>query len=127
MSTLLALIPVPIPTNALQVLSDNGTFMLVSHMAPDSDEFASFSQECLLPAVAAEHQCRGDGGEGGDLGGLEDAAPRRWSMECHVTPGRATVYLVKSSPGRRTRGGGAGGLAVTVHEYADDSDDEVEG
>lgn len=106
----------------MRVLSDNGTFMLVSHMAPDSDEFASFSQECLLPAVAAEHQCRG-----GDRGGLEDAPPRRWSMECHVTPGRATVYLVKSSPGRRTRGGGAGGLAVTVHEYADDSDYEADG
>ena len=92
--------------------------VVVSHMQVDSDEFASFVEKCVVPALA------------------DGAAASAWAIEAHVqadaAAAHATVYIFKSRPRRATRGAlrqpsAQTSIDVTVCTHGDDDDDDDEG
>lgn len=107
-------------SEAVRVLSSTGSFVLVSHIEVDSDEFEVLVNDILLPA-------------------LESKSMVNFTVRAHIVTARAdkdsssgqygTTYIITSHPKRETRRSANSKPTVSfeVLQYTDSDNEEEEG
>lgn len=107
-------------SEAIRVLARDGSFMLISHIEVDTDEFEVLMDDILLPALMVKEMVD-------------------WSIKVHVVQqddsaskeghGYGTIYLVTSIPRRETRNSASRKATVTIEvfQYSDGDDNSEDG